>query len=256
MELSVKLEVFEGPLDLLLHLLDKNKVSIYDIPIVEITDQYLAYIRQMQRQDLDIMSEFMVMAATLLDIKARWLLPKEENEDGEEEDPRAELVEQLLQYKMYKYLAAELKDRQMDAGRQMYKTPTIPAEVREYEPPVDLDQLTDGLNLKILHGIFESVMRRREDKLDPIRSRFGKIEKEEVSLEEKMAFMEEFLESHRSFSFRQLLEKQASRVEIVVTFLAVLELMKTGRILVSQEETFGDIRILVNQKEGVKADED
>ena len=83
MELSVKLEVFEGPLDLLLHLLDKNKVSIYDIPIVEITDQYLAYIRQMQRQDLDIMSEFMVMAATLLDIKARWLLPKEENEDGE-----------------------------------------------------------------------------------------------------------------------------------------------------------------------------
>ena len=89
MELSVKLEVFEGPLDLLLHLLDKNKVSIYDIPIVEITDQYLAYIRQMQRQDLDIMSEFMVMAATLLDIKARWLLPKEENEDGEEEDPRA-----------------------------------------------------------------------------------------------------------------------------------------------------------------------
>ena len=85
MELSVKLEVFEGPLDLLLHLLDKNKVSIYDIPIVEITDQYLAYIRQMQRQDLDIMSEFMVMAATLLDIKARWLLPKEENEDGEED---------------------------------------------------------------------------------------------------------------------------------------------------------------------------
>ena len=256
MELSVKLEVFEGPLDLLLHLLDKNKVSIYDIPIVEITDQYLAYIRQMQRQDLDIMSEFMVMAATLLDIKARWLLPKEENEDEEEEDPRAELVEQLLQYKMYKYLAAELKDRQMDAGRQMYKTPTIPAEGREYVPPVDLDQLRDGLNLKILHGIFESVMRRREDKLDPIRSRFGKIEKEEVSLEEKMAFMEEFLESHRSFSFRQLLEKQGSRVEIVVTFLAVLELMKTGRILVSQEETFGDIRILVNQKEGVKADED
>ena len=87
MELSVKLEVFEGPLDLLLHLLDKNKVSIYDIPIVEITDQYLAYIRHMQRQDLDIMSEFMVMAATLLDIKARWLLPKEENEDGEGKTP-------------------------------------------------------------------------------------------------------------------------------------------------------------------------
>lgn len=245
MDLSVKLEVFEGPLDLLLHLLEKNKVSIYDIPIVEITDQYLDYIRRMQRQDLNIMSEFMVMAATLLDIKARWLLPKEEEEDGEEEDPRAELVEQLLQYKMYKYMAMELKDRQLDAERHMYKVPTIPDAVREYEPPIDLEQLTEGLNLKILHGIFESVMKRQEDKVDPIRSRFGKIEKEEISLEEKMASMGVFLRNHRSFSFRELLERQSSKVEIVVTFLAVLELMKMGRIYASQEVTFGDIHILV-----------
>ena len=97
MELKVKLEVFEGPLDLLLHLLDKNKVSIYDIPIVEITNQYLEYIREMQRQDLNIMSEFLVMAATLLEIKSKWLLPKEETEDEDEVDPRAELMEQLLQ---------------------------------------------------------------------------------------------------------------------------------------------------------------
>ena len=96
MELSVKLKVFEGPLDLLLHLIDKNKVNIYDIPIVEITNQYMAYIREMQRQDLNIMSEFLVMAATLLNIKARMLLPAEVNEEGEEEDPRQELVEKLL----------------------------------------------------------------------------------------------------------------------------------------------------------------
>ena len=95
MELSVKLKVFEGPLDLLLHLIDKNKVNIYDIPIVEITNQYMAYIREMQRQDLNIMSEFLVMAATLLNIKARMLLPAEVNEEGEEEDPRAELVMRL-----------------------------------------------------------------------------------------------------------------------------------------------------------------
>ena len=94
MELKVKLEVFEGPLDLLLHLLDKNKVSIYDIPIVEITNQYLDYIREMQRRDLNIMSEFLVMAATLLEIKSKWLLPKEESEEEEEIDPRAELMEQ------------------------------------------------------------------------------------------------------------------------------------------------------------------
>ena len=99
-----KLEVFEGPLDLLLHLIEKNKVDIYDIPIVEIANQYMEYIRQMQREDLNVMSEFLVMAATLLDIKCKMLLPKEVKEDGEEEDPRQELVEQLSQYKMYKYM--------------------------------------------------------------------------------------------------------------------------------------------------------
>ena len=99
--IPVKLQVFEGPLDLLLHLIDKNKIDIYDIPIVEITNQYMEYIQAMDRADLNVMSEFLVMAATLLDIKCKMLLPKEVNEEGEEEDPRQELVEQLLQYKMY-----------------------------------------------------------------------------------------------------------------------------------------------------------
>ena len=109
MSLNVKLQVFEGPLDLLLHLIEKNKVDIYDIPIVLITDQYLDYIKQMQKEDLDVMSEFLVMAATLLDIKCRMLLPKEINEEGEEEDPRAELVEKLIEYKLYKYMSYELE---------------------------------------------------------------------------------------------------------------------------------------------------
>src|SRR5574344_1095729 len=101
MAIPVKLEVFEGPLDLLLHLIDKNKVDIYDIPIVEITNQYIEYIRNMQEEDLNVMSEFLLMAATLLDIKCRMLLPREVDEEGDEQDPRQELVEQLLQYKMY-----------------------------------------------------------------------------------------------------------------------------------------------------------
>ncbi len=243
MDLSLKLEVFEGPLDLLLHLLDKNKVSIYDIPIVEITDQYLAYIREMQRQDLNVMSEFMVMAATLLDIKARWLLPKEETEDEEEEDPRAELVEQLLKYKMYKYMSLELKDRQVEAGMQMYRAPSLPEEVRAYEEPVDLDRLTKGMDLNILHSIFESVISRQAEKVDPIRSKFGKIEKEQVSVEDKITYMETYLKTHQSFSFREMLMRQNSKLEVVVTFLAVLELMKMGRITAQQEETFGEISI-------------
>ena len=139
MELTVKLETFEGPLDLLLHLLEKNKVNIYDIPIVEITNQYMEYIHQMERQDLDIMSEFMVMAATLIDIKAKMLLPKKAKEEEEEVDPRAELVQQLLEYKLYKSISYELKDRQLDAEHVMYKVPTIPEEVSEYVPPLNLD---------------------------------------------------------------------------------------------------------------------
>ena len=104
MAIPVKLEVFEGPLDLLLHLIDKNKVNIYDIPIVLITEQYMEYVNRMEKKDLNVVSEFLVMAATLLDIKSKMLLPKEVNEEGEEEDPRAELVEKLLEYKMYKYI--------------------------------------------------------------------------------------------------------------------------------------------------------
>ena len=121
MGIPVKLEAFEGPLDLLLHLIEKNKIDIYDIPIVEITEQYMEYIRQMQEENLNIMSEFMVMAATLLDIKCKMLLPKEVTEEGEEKDPREELVQQLLEYKMFKYMSYELRDRMADASRCVYR---------------------------------------------------------------------------------------------------------------------------------------
>ena len=242
MDLKVKLQVFEGPLDLLLHLLEKNKVSIYDIPIVEITNQYMEYISEMKRQDLNIVSEFLVMAATLLDIKSRMLLPKEEKEEIQE-DPRAELVQKLLEYKMYKYMSYELKDRQVDAQKVMFKTPTIPDEVRKYQEPVNLEELLSNVTLKKLNAIFKSIMRKREDKIDPIRSKFGKIEKEEVSLEERMVYLEQYAIAHRNFSFRGILEAQSTKMEIIVTFLSILELMKTGKILISQENIFDDILI-------------
>ena len=190
--IPVKLEVFEGPLDLLLHLIEKNKVNIYDIPIAQITDQYMEYIHQMQREDLNIMSEFMVMAATLISIKCRMLLPKEVNEEGEEEDPREELVRQLLEYKMYKYMSYELRDRMAAAAKNVYKKPTIPGEVLSYKEPVDAAELLEGLTLAKLNDIFQSVIRRQEDKVDPIRSKFGKIEKEEVSMPDKMEEVEAY----------------------------------------------------------------
>ncbi len=242
MDLKVKLQVFEGPLELLLHLLEKNKVNIYDIPIVEITSQYMAYINEMRRQDLNVVSEFLVMAATLLDIKSRMLLPKEEKEE-EEEDPRAELVQKLLEYKMYKFMSYELKDRQVDAQKVMYKSATIPEEVRQYEEPVDLEELMSDITLKKLNTIFKSIMRKREDKIDPIRFKFGKIEREEVSLEERMGYLEQYAMAHHRFTFRGILEAQSTKMEIIVTFLSILELMKTGKILISQEHIFDDIYI-------------
>lgn len=243
MGIPVKLQVFEGPLDLLLHLIEKNKIDIYDIPIVEITNQYMEYIQEMQKKDLNIMSEFLLMAATLLDIKCRMLLPKEVNEEGEEEDPRQELVEQLLEYKMYKYMSYELKDRQLDGERMMFKAPDIPEAVKSYQEPVDLNLLLDGLTLAKLNRIFKEVMRRQNDKIDPVRSTFGKIEKEEVTVDDKMAFLNEYILTHKKFSFRELLKKQRSKIQIVVTFLAVLEMMKVGTITIEQEHTFSDIII-------------
>ena len=243
MGIPVKLQVFEGPLDLLLHLIDKNKIDIYDIPIVEITNQYMDYIKAMEREDLNVMSEFLVMAATLLDIKCKMLLPKEITEDGEEEDPRQELVEQLLQYKMYKYMSYELRDRLSVSGQALYKGPTIPDEVAKYEQPVDLEELVGDLTLTRLNTIFQGLMRRQTEKIDPIRSKFGQIEREEVSLDEKMNAVRTYAESHSSFYFSALMMEQKGKIQMIVTFLAILELMKTGELTVMQEHTFDDMLI-------------
>ena len=246
MEMTVKLQVFEGPLDLLLHLLEKNKVNIYDIPIVEITNQYMEYIAEMKRQDLNVVSEFLVMAATLIDIKSRMLLPAPETEDEEEEDPRAELVQKLLEYKMYKYMSFELKDRHIDAAKNFYKKQTLPPEIEQYRPPVDYEELLGDINLRKLQEIFESVMKRQEDKIDPIRAGFGKIEKEEINIEDHMIFLEEYAMLHKKFSFRKVLENGSGKSYVIVTFLGILEMMKTGKFTIEQDKLFDDIIITYN----------
>ncbi|MBR6537946.1 MAG: segregation/condensation protein A [Lachnospiraceae bacterium] len=244
MSLSVTLEKFEGPLDLLLHLIEKNKINIYDIPIVEITEQYMDYIRQMQEQDMEIMSEFLVMAATLLNIKSKMLLPQEEPENTEEPvDPRQELVERLLQYKMYKYASLELSDRQLDAGRVLFKEANLPPEIADYKEPIDTQALLSDLTLQKLHSIFESVMKKQVEKIDPVRSKFGRIEKEEVSMSKKMREIQEYALANKRFSFRALLMEQYDKMDVVVTFLCILELMKIGRMHVVQEEIFDEIEI-------------
>ena len=191
MGIAVKLQAFEGPLDLLPHLIEKNKVSIYDIPIAEITDQYMAYLHEMKKQDLGVMSEFLLMAATLLDIKSRMLLPKEVNEEGEEEDPRQELVQQLLEYKMYKYISYELKERRQDAAQVLYHKQDLPEEVKAYKQPVSTEELLAGVTLSRMHRIFVDIIRRQNNRIDPIRSTFGTLQKEEVDMDQMREKVEE-----------------------------------------------------------------
>lgn len=173
--------MFEGPLDLLLHLIEKNKVNIYDIPIVTITEQYLEYVNNMEEEDLDVMSEFLVMAATLIKIKSRMLLPKDEETEEDEEDPREELVRRLLEYKIYKYAAGELKDLELEGNKAFFKKATIPAEVKNVKQDVDPYELISkaDIDLQKLNEIFKSVMRKQVDKVDPIRSKSRRCEREE-----------------------------------------------------------------------------
>ncbi len=243
MEIEYKLQVFEGPLDLLLHLIEKNKVDIYDIPIVTITEQYLDYVEQMQENDMDVMSEFLVMAATLIQIKSKMLLPREETEEEEEEDPRAELVRRLLEYKMYKYAALELKDMELDASHSLYKKATIPKEVATFKEEIDPAELVDGMTLSMLNDIYKSIMRKQVDKIDPIRSKFGTIEREEINIEERMIQVREEVRGLKGINFRTLLDTQPTKMNIIITFMSILELMKIGAIMIRQDSTFGEIVI-------------
>ncbi len=242
MKIPVKLEVFEGPLDLLLHLIEKNKVDIFDIPIVLITEQYLQYVKEMQLRDMDMMSEFLVMASTLVKIKSKMLLPPEPKEE-EEEDPRMELVNRLLEYKIFKYASLELKDMQIDAGRNVFKTQSIPEEIADYKEVIPVEELLSDVTLMKLQAIFDSVIKKQADKIDPIRSQFGKIEKEEISLEVHLQFIIDYAKRYRTFRFRDILDGGTGKVYLILTFLGILELMRVGTLIVEQDNLFDDIQI-------------
>ncbi|HBZ03686.1 MAG TPA: segregation/condensation protein A [Lachnospiraceae bacterium] len=241
--IDVKLEVFEGPLDLLLHLIEKNKFNIFDIPIVEITRQYLDYLDSMEEENMDVMSEFLVMAATLISIKSKMLLPKEEEEEEEEDDPRAELVKSLIEYKMYKYASLELKDMSLDASNAFFKKETIPKEVKEVKEEVDPKELLSDITMKQMSEIFHTLLKREVDRVDPVRSKFGTITRDEIRLEDRMVEIRNEIKGLKSINFRTLLGSKRGKINLIVSFLAILELMKTGVLIIRQEEMFGDIII-------------
>ncbi len=247
MSLEIRLSAFEGPLDLLLLLIEKNKVDIYDIPIVMITDQYMEYINSLDGENLELLSDFLVMASTLLDIKARMLLPKEEDENGEEIDPRTELVERLIEYKEYKMMAGELKEIYTEEAQPFFRDPSFPEEVLTYRPPVDLTALFAGVTGERLLAAFRTVLLRQEEKVDPVRSRFGTIQREPVRLSDKVGIVRDFCKKKGKFSFEELMEGQHTRTDAVVTFLACLELIRIGYITVRQRGNFRKIEFTWNQ---------
>lgn len=231
---TVYLEHFEGPLDLLLHLIRREEIDIYDIPIARITEQYLEIIRDLSAIDIDKASEFLVMAATLLGIKSRMLLPKppklvaEEAPEEDGLDPREELVRQLVAYSQYKEAAQELRGRE----EQMARVYTRQLFVEQPEGPAPLE----GLSLKDLVKAFEEVLREEWN--------WREVPREEIPLREKIREINFRLSRHpHGVRFRELFTRGGSKLEIVVTFLALLELMRRRQAVAIQEGTFGEILI-------------
>ncbi|WP_096201036.1 segregation/condensation protein A [Bacillus sp. FJAT-45350] len=241
---NVKLDAFEGPLDLLLHLINQAKVDIYDIPVARITDQYMHYIHTMQELQLDVASEYLVMAATLIQIKSSMLLPKQQEEllddysfDEEEEDPRQELMNRLIEYRKYKEAAKELKEKEQERSLVHMKAPS---DLEPYLSEKETNEVSiSGVSLYDMVNAYQKMLKRKILNKPLERT----IKSQEYSIEERMGEIMEDLRAKpgkQSFSF---LFQSRERSHVVVTFLALLELMKTNAIRCEQEGNFSDIMI-------------
>jgi segregation and condensation protein A len=222
----VVLESFEGPLDLLLYLIKRDEIDIYDIPIARVTEQYLEHVRLMQALDLEVAGEFLVMAATLMRIKAKMLLPKPEVEgdEGDEEDPRDELVRRLLEYRRFKNAAERLKERAEERRRLLGRTRLdLEAPERDEPPEVEIPVDLVGL-LRTFAQLIE-----RAPRMEPY-----EVILDEYTLEEKVEEIERRLAHTEEFEFTELFARQARRMEVIVTFIAVLELLRLQRIRLRQ----------------------
>ncbi|TCS84093.1 segregation and condensation protein A [Tepidibacillus fermentans] len=242
MSYQVKLDTFEGPLDLLLHLIDKEEMDIYDIQISKITDQYLEYLDTMQSLKLDIASEFLVMASTLLSIKSKMLLPSRNEHSFQgsfildvEEDPRDELVRRLIEYKKYKEVSMALREKELARSKIFTKAPSdlLPyVEVGEVNP-------VEGISIYHLIETFQKALKRYSYK-EPI----SKVSREEISMKDRMEQIIQILQSSgRELFFSDLLADVYCRSEIVITFLSLLELIKQKQIICIQKNPFDDIVI-------------
>lgn len=239
--LTLELDAFEGPLDLLLHLIKQMEIDIYDIPIAKITDQYMDYIHRMQTIEIDIASEYFVMAATLMRIKSEMLVPRNENHAAmeedfyDEEDPRKQLIDLLLEYKQIKEVIPKFEERSKDRAGYFGKDPS---NISDYQETIELKD--QGLTPDDLARIFREVLQRHQLEMPQPTM----IEADEVTVIERMEDIRMLIlnAENREISFSQLIERP-TRKGIVVTFLALLELIKDNRVLVNQETIKSDISI-------------
>lgn len=239
---TLKLDNFEGPFDLLFHLFEKNQVDIYDIPINVITDQYLDYLYTMQSLDLEVASEFLVMASTLLHIKSKMLLPADKKDKKEEEelDPREELVKRLLEYRRYKEFTSELREREKKWETVAFRLPEA-LDVPVVEEILEIDP-------QVLRKQYIAILDRNKKKMNVRAKNITKlIEHEKVSLRSKMREVLKQLLFKASFKFSELFSlKIKSKTEVVTGFMAILELAKMKRVTIVQNKQFSDIHIISN----------
>jgi len=238
MSYKIKLEIFEGPLDLLLYLVKKDHLNIYDIPIAQVTEQYLKYIELMQLLDLNIAGEFLVMAATLLQIKSKMLLPAEENKPlEEEEDPRAELVRRLLEYEKFKEIAQELRQKEINQ-QEVFKRPKMEA----------VNQEVPQAEVYFEASIFDLISAFSKALEDVPKEVFYEIIKDEFSIEDKVHQILHLLLVQNSSRISELFSQAKNKLEIIVTFLAILELIRLKEIVARQKGLFDEIEITRNKE--------
>jgi segregation and condensation protein A len=236
MSYKVKLEIFEGPLDLLLYLVKKDHLNIYDIPIAKVTEQYLAYLQFMQLLDLNIAGEFLVMSATLVQIKSKMLLPQEAGQPEQpEEDPRAELVRRLLEYEKFKEIAQNLKERESNQ-QEIFKRP----KPQDKEGPLETEGYFEA-------SIFDLITAFSKALEDIPKDLFYEVIKDEFTIEEKVHEILHLLLVKPYVCLSELFTQAKNKIEVIVTFLAILELIRLKEVVAWQKELFGEIEMSRNK---------
>ncbi len=242
MSYKVRLDIFEGPFDLLVYLIERSGLSIYDVNISEITDQYMKYVNEIKMIDPAVAAEFMVLAATLIQIKSKMLLPSEKPKAAAPSgaDPRDELARKITEYRKVKYLASQLRIKEEEASRVFTK----PREdMSQYAPCEELELDTDSFI-----NAFKAFLEKRR-RMEEVRQRYERVDRDRMSMEVKSEHIKQKIRSAANMSFTQLLEDAGDTYDIVLTFVTVLEMLKSGMITVVQDAIFGDITITGAGKE-------